>query len=393
MGGGPGGAGPAVCNDGIVIDLSAMRSVAVDPQSRMATVGGGALLSDVDRETQKYGLAVPAGVVSHTGIGGLALGGGFGWISRRHGLSVDNMRGAEVVTADGRIVRATTEENPDLFWALRGGGGNFGVVTSFQFKSAPIGTTVYSGVIAKPFDDVKRYMQFHRDFVRRLPDDMTVWLVIRPAPPLPFLPPGVHGKLIVLVPFAWLGDPDRGAQLIEPVRTVTPSVGEHIGETPWLTWQSLFDPLAGHGARNYWKSHHLQNLSDRCIDRIVEFAGRLPSPECEIFIPHMEGTPARVADDATAYGYRHVPFVMNIHTRWQNAADDQRCMTWARAFHDSTREFAEGVYVNFMGQEGDERVKDAYLPAVWQRLVEVKNRWDPQNVFRMNQNIKESIAT
>ena len=389
-GGGHNSAGTAICDDGVMIDLSLMRRVLVDPKEQTAHVDGGALLGDVDHETQLHGLAVSAGIVSHTGVGGLALGGGFGWISRKHGLTVDNLVSAEVVTAQGSVVTASAEENSDLYWGIRGGGGNFGVVTNFKFNCANIGTEVYSGLIVKRFEDARRYMQFHRDYVRELPDAMSVWMVVRHAPPLPFLPEDVHGKLVVVVPFVWLGSPAEGESLLKPLRDVTPAHGEVIGMTPWVAWQSGFDALVDHGARNYWKSHQLMNLSDDCIDKVLEYAIRFPSEEVEVFIPHLEGAPSRVAETETAFAHRNTPFLLNIHTRWQDAAADERCLTWVKEFHDATREFAKGVYVNFISQEGEARVKDAYTPEVWDRLVKVKKDWDPDNLFRVNQNIKPS---
>ena len=390
-GGGHNSAGTAVCDDGLMIDLSLMRRVTVNQKKKTARVDGGCLLGDVDAETQLYGLAVSAGIVSHTGVGGLVLGGGFGWISRKHGLSVDNLISAEVVTAEGQLVTASEKENPDLFWGIRGGGGNFGIVTSFEFKCADIGREVYSGLIVKDFSDARKYMQFHRDYVRTLPDEMTVWMVARHAPPLPFLPDDVHGKMVVIIPFVWLGEPAEGERFIKPIREATKSLGEGIGMHPWVGWQSGFDGLVGHGARNYWKSHHLKNLSDDCIDQVVEFAGRLPSEECEVFIPHMEGAPSRALGNETAFSHRSTPFVLNIHTRWQGVENDEKCLEWAREFHAKTEDFASGVYVNFLSQEGEDRIKDAYTGEVWDRLVAVKNRWDPENRFHMNQNIKPSI--
>lgn len=387
-GGGHNSAGTAACDNGLMIDLSLMRRVTVDKPSRTARVDGGALLGDVDYETQLHGLAVSAGIVSHTGVGGLTLGGGFGWISRKHGLAVDNLNAAEVVTADGRVVTASAGENPDLFWGIRGGGGNFGVVSSFEFDCAPIGTEVFSGLIVKKFEDAGRYMQFHRHYVRDLPDEMTAWMVIRKAPPLPFLPQEVHGRTVVIVPFVWLGAKQKGEELIQPIRDITPSQGETIGMHPWVKWQAGFDGLVAHGARNYWKSHHLKEFSDGCIEKIIEFASQLPTDECEIFIPHMEGAPSRVPETETAFAHRRTPFVLNIHTRWQKAFDDKRCLAWARDMHAGTQPFAQGVYVNFLSQEGEDRVKEAYTPEVWRRLVEVKNTWDPENLFRMNQNIR-----
>jgi len=390
-GGGHNSAGTAVSDDGIMIDLSLMRRVTVNKQKKTAKVDGGCLLGDADYETQLYGLAISAGIVSHTGVGGLTLGGGFGWISRKYGLSIDNLISAEVVTADGEIVIASDKENQDLFWGIRGGGGNFGIVTSFEFQCAEIGTEVYSGMIIKDFDNAKKYMQFHRDYVRELPDEMTAWIVARHAPPLPFLPSVDHGKMIVAVPFVWLGEPAEGEKLIKPIRETTKTLGEGLGMHPWVGWQSGFDGLQAHGARNYWKSHHLKELSDSCIDQITEFAGKLPTKECEVFIPHMEGAPSRVPETETAFAHRNTPFLLNIHTRWQNTSDDQKCLKWAKEFHDETQEFAKGVYVNFLSQEGEDRIKEAYTTEVWNRLVEVKNKWDPKNRFHMNQNIKPSI--
>jgi len=264
-------------------------------------------------------------------------------------------------------------------------------VTAFEFKCAEIGTEVYSGLIVKDFNNASEYMRFHREYVRTLPDEMTVWMVARHAPPLPFLPDAVHGKMVVIVPFVWLGDPAEGEKHIQPIRDKTETLGEGVGMHPWVGWQSGFDALVDHGARNYWKSHHLKDLSDPCIEKIVDFAGRLPSQECEVFIPHMEGAPSRVAEGQTAFAHRNTPFVLNIHTRWQDTHDDEKCLTWAREFHEGTQAFAQGVYVNFLSQEGEDRIKEAYTGDVWNRLVDVKNKWDPQNRFHMNQNIKPSV--
>lgn len=387
-GGGHGVAGFASSEGGMMVDLSLMRGVTVDPARKTARVEGGALLGDADAGTQLHGLAVSAGVVSHTGVAGLTLGGGFGWISRKHGFTIDNLLSAQVVTADGRLVTASEKENPDLFWGIRGGGGNFGIVTSFEFKGAEIGTQVYSGMIVKKFEDAKRYIQFHREYVRNLPDEATVWMVIRHAPPLPFLPEEIHGKMVVVVPFVILDDPAKGEEMIRPIREFSEAHGEMIGMHPWSAWQQSFDPLVDHGARNYWKSHHLMDLSDGCTDAILEWAGKMPSPECEVFIPHMEGAPSRVPEEATAFAHRKTPFVMNIHTRWRDAADDGKCMEWARGIHGATTEYAKGVYVNFIADLGEEQAKVAYTPAVWERLVQTKRKWDPGNLFRMNQNIK-----
>jgi len=345
-GGGHNSAGNAVCDDGLMIDLSAMQDVKVNPQNRTALVEGGCLLGRVDEATQEHGLAVSAGIVSHTGAGGLTLGGGFGWISRKYGLTIDNLLSVELVTAEGEIVKASADENEDLFWGTRGGGGNFGIVTTFEFQAAHIGTELYTGPVVKHFEDAGAYIHFHQQYVRTLPDEMTVWMVLRHAPPLPFIPEEYHGKLVILLPFVW-----------------------------------------SHGARNYWKSHHLKDLDEKSIEVITRFAAQMPSEECEVFIPHMEGAPSRIGPTATAFPHRYTPFVLNLHTRWQEKSDDDRCIAWARDFHDATRPFSKGVYVNFLSEEGDARVREAYTEEVWARLVEVKRKWDPENVFRMNQNI------
>lgn len=387
-GGGHSVAGFSTCDGGILIDLSPMRRIHVDPKRKIARIDGGALLGDVDRETQMHGLAVSAGIISHTGVGGLTLGGGFGWISRKHGLTIDNLISAQVVTAAGKVLNVSAKENRDLFWGIRGGGGNFGIATMLEAKCAPIGTAVYAGLIVKRFEDAREYMRFHRDFVREVPDEMTIWLVLRTAPPLPFLPPEVHGKMVAIVPFVWLGPKKKGETMIRPVREAGRSVGENIGMMPWVKWQGAFDPLVAHGARNYWKSHHIKDLSDDCIDVMLQYASKMPTPQCEVFIPHMEGAPSRVPADATAWAHRKVPFVMNIHTRWDSPADDARCLEWARAFHAATQPFAQGVYVNFLSDEGEARVRDAYAKKTWDRLVSLKKRYDPGNLFRMNQNIR-----
>lgn len=391
-GGGHNVAGNAMCDGGIVADLSNMKKVTVDTKTKKVKVEGGCLLSDLDRETQKYGLVVPGGIVSHTGVAGLTLGGGFGWTSRKFGFSIDNLVSAEIVTADGRLLNASKSENPDLFWAIRGGGGNFGVVTSFEFNAFEVGPNVYSGIVVQPWENAKKYIQFHREFVRTLPDDMTLFMVLRQAPPLPFLPEEAHGKLAVIVPFMYLGDQEKGEELIKPLREFDGKLGEAIGMNPFVEWQTGFDELNAHGARNYWKSHHLTDLSDGFIDSIIEAAQNFPSPLCDFFIAHWEGAPSRIDENATAYAHRHVPFAINMHTRWVDPADDEKCISWVRDVHNRTLPFANGVYVNFLSEEGESRVKDAYSEEGWRKLVKIKTQYDPHNLFRMNQNIKPQLV-
>lgn len=389
-GGGHNVAGNAVCDGGMMIDLARMNAVAVDADGQRVTVGGGCLLQDMDRATEAHGMATPGGIVSSTGVAGLTLGGGFGWLSRTHGLTIDNLVSAEIVTADGRVLTASLDEHPELFWAIRGGGGNFGVVTSFEFRLHPLLNGIYAGLIVRPIEEALDFVRFYREFAASAPDELSAWLVIRRAPPLPFLPKEVHGSLVLVTAVAYAGEPADAERLVAPLRGFGSPVGEHLGVMPYADWQATFDGLAGPGARNYWKSHYLSDLGDELVETIVDAMRNAPSPDCETFIPQLRGAIARVADDATAYAHRDARFAVNIHTRWTDAADDERSIEWARAFFESMRPFADGVYVNFLSDEGSQRVRDAYSEETWARLVGVKNAYDPQNVFRLNQNIPPS---
>jgi FAD/FMN-containing dehydrogenase len=293
-----------------------------------------------------------------------------------------------VVLADGSVVTASAKENADLFWAIRGGGGNFGVVTSFLFKCARLGPDVFTGLLVHPFDTAREYLKFHRDYLASLPDESTVWAVVRRAPALPFLPSNVHGRLVVVVPFVHLGSQTAGKRLLKDLRWKGTAYGEHAGMTPWVEWQAAFDQLNSHGARNYWKSHHLPDLADGCIDVVLEQIQRAPTPSCEVLLTQMGGAPSRVAANATAYAFRTPKFIMNVHTRWADASDDAKCLNWARDIWEAAKPFSKGVYVNFISDEGEERVRDAYPKDVWERLVKLKTKYDPDNFFRMNQNIR-----
>jgi FAD/FMN-containing dehydrogenase len=386
-GGGHNIAGNAVCDGGLMIDLSSMKDIRVDAANRRAFVESGATLHDVDAATQAHGLATPVGINSTTGIAGLTLGGGFGWLTRKHGLTVDNLISADIVTADGEQRHLSARENADLFWAIRGGGGNFGVVTRFEFGLHPVGPDVHAGLIVFPFDRAADVLRQYRDFVRSAPEDLNPWVVVRKAPPLPFLPATVHGQPIVALALFHAGAPADAEKAIAPVRGFGPAVGEHVGPVPYVAWQQAFDPLLTPGARNYWKSHNFTELSDGALDSIVEFAGRLPLPQCEIFVGLIAGAANRVAPDATAYRHRDAKFVMNVHGRWDTAAEDETGTTWARAFFKASAPYASaGAYVNFMTAEETERIRAAY-GANYDRLVAIKRRYDPENVFHLNQNI------
>ncbi len=381
-------AGNAICDDGLMIDLSTMKNVRVDADRRRAYVEPGATLGVFDAAVQAHGLATPVGINSTTGLAGLTVGGGFGWLTRKYGMTVDNLISVEMVTVDGARVRASEDENADIFWAIRGGGGNFGVVTQFEFKLYPVGPEILAGLIVFPFDQAKQVLTKYREFVESAPEELNVWVVLRQAPPLPFLPEDVHGKEVVVLPIFYGGDIEKGQKLIEPLRGFGDAHGEHIGAQPYVDWQQAFDPLLTPGARNYWKSHNFTKLSDAALDSIIEFAGKLPSSQCEIFIGLIAGAPNRVAPDAMAYGHRDAKFVLNVHARWDDARDDDTCITWAREFFKSSAPYASaGAYVNFMTEEEGDRVATAY-GANFARLVEIKKKYDPENILHLNQNIK-----
>lgn len=386
-GGGHNIAGLALCDDGMVIDLSRMRAVRVDAAARRAFVAAGATLADVDRATQAHGLAVPVGINSTTGIAGLTLGGGFGWLSRQFGMTIDNLVSVRVVTADGRAMRASADENADLFWALRGGGGNFGVVTEFEFQLHPVGPEVLSGLIVFPLSAAKGVLQRHREFATAAPPNLTVWTVLRKAPPLPFLPAEAHGTEIIALALIHTGDPQEGEKLIAPLRTFGPVLGEHVGVQPFTAWQQAFDPLLAPGSRNYWKSHNFATLPDAAVDVVIDYASRLPTPQSEIFIGTIGAATAKVAPEAMAYGHRDATFVMNVHGRWESPEDDAAGIAWAREFFHASAPFATGgVYVNFLTGEETDRIAAAY-GRNYERLAQIKAKYDPDNFFRVNQNI------
>lgn len=390
-GGGHNIAGNAVCDGGFMIDLSAMNSVRIDKDSRRANVGPGAKLADFDREAQKFALATPLGINSTTGVAGLTLGGGFGWLSRKYGMTVDNLISADVVTADGQKVRASETENSDLFWGIRGGGGNFGVVTNFEFQLFPFGPDVLTGLIVFPFEQAKDVLSKYRDFIKTISDDLSVWVVLRKAPPLPFLPEESHGKEVVILAIFYAGDPAEGEKLVEPLKGFGTPVGQFIGVQPYVNWQQAFDPLLTPGARNYWKSHNFVELSDGAIDTAIKYVAQLPSPQTEIFFGLIGGQISRVSQDATAYSQRDALWACNVHGRWETPDADEKVISWAREFFDASKPYSTGgVYVNFLTQDETSRISSAYKPEVWKRLVDLKTKWDPTNLFRMNQNISPS---
>jgi FAD/FMN-containing dehydrogenase len=381
-------AGNSLCDDGLVVDLSQMKTVTVDAGAKRAVAEGGATLGDLDAATLAHGLATPLGINSTTGVAGLTLGGGFGWLSRKYGMTIDNLESAEMVTAKGEVVRASAKENPDLFWALRGGSGNFGVVTRFEYRLHPVGPDLLSGLIVYPFAEAKSVLQQYREFIAKAPPELSVWTVLRKAPPLPFLPAEVHGTDVVVLALLYAGDPTTGEDLVAPLREFGSPVGEHVGVQPYAAWQQAFDPLLTPGARNYWKSHNFTKLADGLLDVVVEYVPTLPSDECEIFFGALGCATKEPAPDATAYAHRATEFVMNVHGRWQSAKDDERVIAWCRKYFDAAAPFASaGAYVNFLTEDETDRVRNAY-GSNYERLAQVKRKYDPDNLFRVNMNIR-----
>lgn len=387
-GGGHNIAGSAICDGGLLIDLSPMKSVRVDPRNHRAYVEPGVTLGEFDHEAQAFGLATPLGINSTTGVAGLTLGGGFGWLSRKYGMSVDNLLSADVVTADGRFVHTDATHDEDLFWAIRGGGGNFGVVTMFEFELHRVGPEVYGGLIVFPLEQAADALRKYDTATRAMPDELSVWAVMRLAPPLPFLAPEVQGKPVIAFAMCYTGAIEAGPSAVEAVRGFGTPYGEHVGPMPYAAWQKAFDPLLAPGSRNYWKSHNFAELPHGLIDAAMTAMARLPSPQCEIFFGQIGAATGRVPSEATAYSSRDAQYVMNVHARWEDASEDARCVQWAREYFEASAPFALGsVYVNFLTQEEGARVGAAYGPN-YERLVAVKTRYDPRNLFRHNQNIK-----
>lgn len=390
-GGGHHIAGNAVANEGLMLDLSGMSGVRIDAAARTAQVGPGALLGDLDRAAQAHGLAVPLGINSTTGVAGLTLGGGFGWLTRRHGLTIDNLIGATVVTADGAVHEVSAASEPELFWALRGGGGNFGVVTSFTLRLHPVGPEVYAGLVVYPFAQARQVLRAWRDFSEGAPDELSVWAVMRKAPPLPFLAESVHGTEVVILPLVYCGDVAKGEQVAAPVTRFGNPLAVALGPTPYAAFQTAFDPLLAPGGRNYWKSNNFAALSDAALDAVIASASRLPGPECEVFLAQLGGAMSRVAPTATAFVGRDARFIMNVHGRWSDARDDQRVREWARqAFEDAAPHATGSGYVNFLTEDEGERVAASY-GANYPRLQALKRRYDAGNLFRMNLNIVPAV--
>ena len=386
-GGGHSVAGFSTCDGGIVIDLGPMSDVHVDPGARRASVGGGAVWADVDHETQAHGLATTGGLVSTTGVAGFTLGGGIGWTMRKFGLACDNLAAAEVVLADGRVVRASESENPDLLWGLRGGGGNFGIVTQFELDLHPLGPMVYAGPIFYPAEAARDLLRTFRGWAEDAPDEITAIVNLTSAPPLPVIPEEWHGRKVVAFLATSTGPVDEGDALVREMRDVAAPIADLLGPMPYHMIQTLIDPLWPKGIQSYFKATNLARLDDELVERLCEVHVAAPGPQCEIHVHQMGGAIARVADDATAFAERSMPFVLNAVTGWQDPAVGAAHHDWARAVIAAGSGASTGrAYVNFLG-DGD-AARSAYGDDKYARLASLKRTYDPANLFRRNQNIE-----
>ena len=392
-GGGHNIAGLAACDGGLMLDLSLMRGVWVDPTTRTARAQAGCLLGDVDRETQLHGLAAVLGFVSNTGIAGLTLGGGFGYLTRRFGWSCDTVRAMEVVTADGRVVRASEQENNDLFWGLRGGGGNFGVMTSFEYQLYPVGPEVMAGAIAWRAEDARAVLEMYRALTEHAPPELTCVAVLRRAPPAPWLPKDIHGQPIVALFICHSGPVEEGEKRVAPIKSFGAPVGDVILRRPYVSQQSILDAAQPKGRRYYWKSEYLPRFEPEMLAKVIEHAERIVSPYSAIILFPLDGALNRLPADHSPAGNRDAAAVINIAASWEQAGDDPANIEWARAAWRDLRRFSTGgTYVNFLTEEeGEERIHAAYGNN-YNRLMEIKTRWDPGNLFRTNKNIAPRAA-
>jgi FAD/FMN-containing dehydrogenase len=388
-GGGHNVAGNAVNDSGLVIDLAAMRGVHVDPATRRVRVQGGATLADMDRETQVFGLAVPAGVVSPTGVAGLTLHGGAGHLRRKHGLTIDNLLSVEIVMADGQVRTASATENEDLFWAVRGAGSNFGVVTSFEFQAHPVGPFVMVGAIFYPFEAARTVLPAWRDFMATAPDELSSVALVWSVPPGEPFPVEHHGKPVCIVAAVYSGAVEEGEPVVQPLRELAEPLIDLSGPWPWLGLQSGFDALFPSGALYYWKSRALPDLPDEAIDTIVEFGGRRPTPNTDLIIWHNGGAMSRVPEDATAYGGRDATFLVTGEVNWSDPAQTDEAIAFGREYWDAMGKYSTGgLYLNFAGfvEEKEALVRAGY-GGNYERLAQLKAKYDPGNLFRMNPNI------
>ena len=388
-GGGHNIAGAALCEGGLMIDMSLRRGVRVDAAHRMVRAEAGATWGDVDHETQPFGLVVPSGIISSTGVAGFTMGGGFGWTSRKFGYAADSLISVDIVTADGELRRASDRENADLFWALRGGGGNFGAVTSFEFRASQYGPRALCGLVVHPMAQARLVMDQYRQITATAPDELCCLLILRHAPAAPYLPKEVHGKPIAAIAVCWAGDPASGQDAVRALKTFGKPLADTILPKPFIEHQTMLDAGQPFGRRYYWKSDYFAELGDGLIETMIDQAQCITSPHSAVLLMHLGGAPARVDPTMNAVGLRTAPYVLNIQAAWESPQDDRRHLAWAREYWTATRRFSTGsAYINFMTEdEGEARVRAAYGEEVYARLRDVKTKFDLGNLFRGAQNV------
>ncbi|CAN5665924.1 FAD-binding oxidoreductase [soil metagenome] len=389
-GGGHSYPGHSVCDGGVVIDLGPMKGIRVDPEARTARVQAGALWGELDRETQAFGLATTGGIVTHTGVAGLTLGGGIGWLHRKFGLTIDQLRSVDLITAEGEFVKASEKENVDLFWGLRGGGGNFGIVTEFEFRLHPVGPIVLAGPIFWPMEKAPDVLRFYREWSAEAPDELMTIVVQRKALPLPFIPPELHGKHVLVVTCCYAGAVEEGEEVVRPLKAFGSPVLDRCEPKPYVAHQAMFDASFPHGWWYYVRGCDVGELTDEVIDVMFEYGGRIVSPITSVALWQIGGAVARVGESDTAFNGRNAAFTFNINGNSETAEGFEAEREWARAHWSALEPYQTSVYVNFLNtpmEEGEERVRLAYGAEKYDRLQAVKREYDPDNFFRLNQNI------
>jgi FAD/FMN-containing dehydrogenase len=381
-------AGMSICDDGLLIDLAGLKGIDVDPDRRRATAGGGVLWGEFDAATQEHGLHTPGGRITTTGVGGFTTGGGFGWTSSKYGLTSDNLVSAEVVTADGSVLTASEDENEDLFWGIRGGGGNFGIVTQFEFELHPLGPIVLAGLMMFPIDRAAEIARAWRDYVDDAPDELSTAMVIITAPPEEFVPEHLRMQPIAGMAVLYVGDPEEGAPVVQPLKDLGPEV-DLVQPMPYTAFEAILDAGAPSGKRNYWRGEYLASLPDEAIDTWASRANPPLSPLSQIIFFRIGQAVSAVDDEATAFSHREAKYMFHPICMWEDPADDERQIEFAKGFAEAMRPFAIGApYLNFTPEV--DRVRDAFGAEKYERLVALKDRYDPDNLFRLNQNIKPS---
>ncbi|OUR94635.1 hypothetical protein A9Q87_03090 [Flavobacteriales bacterium 34_180_T64] len=386
-GGGHSVAGRAVCDDGLMINLSQMKSVVVNPNARTVRVESGAKIGDLDKETQKFGLATPVGIVSQTGIAGLTLGGGIGYLGRKYGLTLDNLISAKLITADGKLINASAHENSDLFWALRGGGGNFGVVSSFEFKTYKVGPDVMVAQVFYPIEDAKEVLQFYREFTAKAPDELAGYALVVNVPPVDPFPKELQGKTAIAIVACHSGVLEDGKIALSSLEDFGNPFLKVIMPMPFVALQTNFDPGVPNGMRYYWKSHYMDTLSDEAIDVFVNHTNRLPGPLSIVGFEPLGGAISRVNEQDTAFPQRRASYVLGIWSGWIQPSNDHYVISWTRELHDKMKPYtSEGVYSNYLDQDDEDLIRSSFGKN-YNRLQEVKKKYDPNNFFKLNQNI------